>query len=317
MKETLKRDELNLVTLAQEYADEDKARGLLESILWPNGAVCPHCKNHKEKPIYRLQSKPESKVKVRKGVCKCGACRKTFTVTVGTIFEDSHLPISKWLMAIYILCSSKKSISANQLSRMLNITYKAAWFMNHRLRFAMSPDMPLAQLLKGTVEVDETFVGGEGARCSRSRRFTPVVALIERGGNMTTRVVSNVTQHNLGKVLNECVSKEAIVNTDEHGAYRNPLKEYKQHNTVVHSRYEYSRKLADGTSAGINSCESFFSLLKRGVYGAWHHVSREHLPKYANEFAFRWNTRALTDGERTEAAIGLTVGKRLTYRQAV
>lgn len=317
MKETQERDELNLVTLAKEYSDEDAARGLLESILWADGPVCPHCKNHKEKAIYRLQPKPTSTRPARKGVCKCGACRKQFTVTVGTIFEDSHLPISKWLMAIYILCSSKKSISALQLSRMLKITYKSAWFMNHRLRFAVGPDMPLAKLLKGTVEVDETFVGGEGARCSRTRRHTPVVALVERGGNMAARVVSNVTQHNLGRVLNECVSKEATVNTDEHGAYRNPLKAYKRHNTVVHSRYEYSRKLADGTSAGINSCESFFSLLKRGVYGTWHHVSREHLPKYANEFAFRWNTRKMSDGERMESAIGLVTGKRLTYKQAV
>lgn len=138
MKTNEEKDELNLITLAQEYADEDKARGLLESLLWPDGAVCPHCKNHKEKPIYKLQSKEGSKTKVRKGLYKCGACRKPFTVTVGTIFEDSHLPISKWLMAFFIICSSKKSISANQLSRMLKITYKAAWFMAHRLRFSGS-----------------------------------------------------------------------------------------------------------------------------------------------------------------------------------
>jgi transposase-like protein len=317
MKETEEKDELNLVTLAQEYSDEDKARGLLESILWPNGPICPHCQNHKEKAIYKLSSTSNSKVKVRKGVHKCGACRKTFTVTVGTIFEDSHMPISKWLMAIFILCSSKKSISANQLSRMLKITYKAAWFMNHRLRFAMSPEMPLAKLLKGTVEVDETFVGGKGRLCSKYRRQTPVMALVERGGKMATRVVSNVTQKNLGQALHDCVSKSATVNTDEYSAYRKPLKDWAKHNTVVHSRYEYSRRNKDGTVSGINSCESFFSLLKRGVYGSWHHVSREHLQKYADEFAFRWNTRSLTDGERMEAAIGLVTGKRLTYRQAV
>jgi transposase-like protein len=317
MKTNEEKDDLNLITLAQEYADEDKARGLLESLLWPDGAVCPHCKNHKEKPIYKLQSKEGSKTKVRRGLYKCGACRKPFTVTVGTIFEDSHLPISKWLMAFFIICSSKKSISANQLSRMLKVTYKAAWFMAHRLRFAVSPAMPLTKLLKGEVEVDETFVGGKGYRCSRYRRQTPVVALVERGGNMATRVVSNVTQKNLGQALHDCVSKDATVNTDEHTAYRQPLKDWKKHNTVVHSKYEYSRRNPDGTVSGINSCESFFSLLKRGVYGAWHHVSREHLPKYANEFAFRWNTRGQTDGERMETAIGMTTGKRLTYRQAI
>jgi transposase-like protein len=309
------KDELNLVTLAQEYADGDKARGLLESLLWPDGPVCPHCKNHKGKTIYRIRRKEGSKT--RKGVCKCGACRKQFTVTVGTIFEDSHIPISKWLMAIFILCSSKKSISANQLSRMLKTTYKAAWFMAHRLRFAMNPDFPLSKLLKGVVEVDETFVGGKGFRCSRYRRPTPVVALVERGGDMKARVVSNVTQKNIGRVLHGCVRRDATVNTDENLAYRNPLKEWKKHNTVVHSKFEYQRRNADGTVSGVNRCESFFSLLKRGVYGSWHHVSREHLPKYANEFAFRWNTRDLTDGERMETAVGMTAGKRLTYRQAI
>jgi transposase-like protein len=315
MKTTEEKDGLNLVRLAQEYADDDKARGLLESLLWPNGPVCPHCQNHTEKPIYKLEPKADSKSKVRKGVYKCGACRKQFTVTVGTIFEDSHLPISKWLMAFFIICSSKKSISANQLSRMLKITYKAAWFMAHRLRFAVSPEMPLSKLLKGVVEVDETFVGGKGFLCTRGRRHTPVMALVERGGSMQARVVSNVTQKNLGQVLHECVSKDAIVNTDELPAYRKPLKEWAGHSAVVHSRREYSRRNPDGTVSGINHCESFFSLLKRGVYGAWHHVSREHLPKYANEFAFRWNTRGQTDGERMETAIGMVTGKRLTYRQ--
>lgn len=315
MKTNDGRDELNLITLAQEYADEDKSRGLLESLLWPDGAVCPHCKNHKEKAIYRLEIKSGSKI--RKGVHKCGACRKQFTVTVGTIFEDSHLPVSKWLMAIFILCSSKKSISAMQLSRMLNITYKAAWFVNHRLRFAMTPELPLAKLLKGVVEVDETFVGGKGCRKTRYIRQTPVMALIERGGNMHTRVIPNVSQHNVGKVLNEVVSKDAILCTDESTSYKNPGKEFKTHHTVVHSKYEYILKKPDGVEAGVNRCESFFSLLKRGVFGAWHCVSKEHLPKYASEFAFRWNTRALTDGERMETAIGLTSGKRLTYRQVI
>jgi hypothetical protein len=311
------KDELNLIELAQKYSDEDKARELMESLLWPDGPICPHCKNHKEKPVYRLQSKATSKTKVRKGVCKCGACRKQFTVTVGTIFEDSHLPISKWLMALFILCSSKKSISANQLSRMLNVSYKAAWFLNHRLRFAMTPGKPLAQMLKGTVEVDETFVGGKGEHATKHQRKTPVVALVERGGAAHVRVVASVTQHNLGKVLHEVVDKSAVVNTDEHGAYRNPLKLWKAHHRVVHSRFEYHRKNADGSIATTNSAESFFSLLKRGVYGAWHHVSPEHLPKYANEFAFRWSTRGMTDGQRMETAMALTTGKRLTYRQVV
>ena len=308
-------DELNLMTLAREYSDEDKARTLLESLRWPTGAICPHCQNDgNAKAIYKLTPKAESKSAVRKGVHKCGACRKQFTVTVGTIFADSHIKIGTWLMAIFIMCSSKKAVSSLQLSRMLGLTYKSAWFMSHRLRHAMSPNSPLAKLLKGVVEVDETFVGGKGARCSVSRRKTPVVALIERDGKMQTRVVSSVTQKNLGKILHECVSKSAVVNTDEHPAYFNPLKEWKEHQTVVHSKFEYSRKNADGSKSGINTCESYFSLLKRGVYGSWHCVSREHLQKYTNEFAFRWNTRHLTDGARMADAISLVGGKRLMYR---
>lgn len=318
MKETLKeKDELNLVTLAQEYADEDKARGLLESLVWPDGPVCPHCKNHKEKAIYSLHSTESSKVKVRNGLYKCGACRKTFTVRVGTIFEDSHLPISKWLMAIFILCASKKSISALQLSRMLKMTYKAAWFMAHRIRYAMGPEMPLYRLLKGVVEVDETFVGGKGDRATKFSRRTPVMALIEQGGQMRTRVVPCVSQRNIGNALRDCVAQDAEICTDELPAHPKATKNFKAHHTVNHSKFEYILKTPDGISAGTNHCESFFSLLKRGVHGAWHSVSREHLHRYANEFAFRWNTRELTDSERMETAVGMTTGKRLTYRQVI
>jgi transposase-like protein len=311
------KDELNLIELAQKYSDEDKARELMESLLWPNGPVCPHCKNHTEKPIYRLQSKASSKTKVRKGVYKCGACRKQFTVTVGSIFEDSHLPISKWLMALFIICSSKKSISANQLSRMLNVSYKAAWFMAHRMRFAMAPEMPLAKLLKGTVEVDETYVGQRSdVRHSRSSKKS-VVALIQRDGEMRTRVVSNITNKNASQMIRECVSKDAILNTDEHRAYKGHFKDFARHDVVNHSKYEYSRKNDDGTKSGINTCESFFGLFKRGIVGSWHHISKEHLAKYANEFEFRWNTRGQTDGERMETLMGTVTGKRLTYREVI
>ena len=317
MKENVEeKDELNLITLAQQYSDEDKARGLLETMLWPNGPVCPHCRNHTEKPIYKLEPKECTKT-VQKGLYKCGACRKKFTVRVGTIFEDSHLPINKWLMAFFILSASKKSISANQLSRMLKITYKASWFMAHRIRFAMGQEMPLYRLLKGVVEADETFVGGKGDRSTKLSRQTPVMALIEQDGQMRTRVLPNVSQKNIGNALRDCVSKDAVLCTDEHLGYRGPGKQFKAHHTVVHSKNEYIIKTRDGISAGTNRCESFFSLLKRGVHGAWHSVSREHLHRYANEFAFRWNTRGLTDGKRMETAIGLTTGKRLTYRQVI
>lgn len=302
------------MTLAKNYSDEDKARELLERMRWPNGVICPHCQCD---DVYKLTPKANSKAAVRKGVYCCAACRKQFTVTVGTVFEGSHIPISKWVMAMFLVCSSKKSTSAHQLHRQLGLTYKTAWFMAHRIRYAMMPNTALEKKLTGVVEVDETFVGGKGDRKTTNKRKTPVVALVERGGKMRAQGVSNVTQKNLGKVLNECVSKDAVVNTDEHPAYVGPLKEYAKHDTVVHSKFEYSRKNEDGTKAGINSCESYFSLLKRGVFGAWHHVSREHLPKYADEFAFRWNHRKTTDGERMEKFVPMTEGKRLTYRQTI
>jgi len=309
------KEELTLKLLAKEYADESKARGLLEGMLWPEGPVCPHCKNHHEKPIYKLQSGKTSKSPARQGVYKCGACRKQFTVTVGTIFEGSHIPISTWLMAIFILCSSKKSVSSKQLERMLGVTYKTAWFMSHRLRYAMMENHKSAPKLSGTVEVDETFVGGVGDVRTMNLRHTPVVALVQRDGPARVQVIASVNQHNLGKALNHYVDKSAVVNTDEHPGYKNPLKNWKAHHAVNHSKVEYHRENKDGSIATTNSAESFFSLLKRGVYGAWHHVSPEHLPKYANEFAFRWSHRRVTDGKRMEQFLPLVTGKRLMYRK--
>jgi transposase-like protein len=314
MKENEQKDDLNLVTLAQQYSDEGKARELLESLLWPDGPICPHCKNHKEKAIYRLQPKEGSKT--RKGVCKCGACRKQFTVTVGTVFEDSHISITKWMMAIFIMCSSKKAVSAHQLHRMLGITYKTAWFMAHRIRFAVGDDGKMK--LKGVVEIDETFIGGKSDRKHKMSSKTPVMALIEQGGNMKARVVPNVSFKNLGRVLHEEVQNDAVICSDENQVWQNNIeKSFKAHHTVNHSKYEYILKTPDGIAAGTNHCESFFSLLKRGVHGAWHSVSREHLHRYVGEFAFRWNTRKLTDGDRMEMATGLTTGKRLTYKQVI
>jgi transposase-like protein len=308
-------DDLNLIKLAQEYSDEAKARALFESWRWPDGKpICPRCKNDgSTKGNYKITSKEGTKNKVRPGMYCCGACRLPFTATVGTVLEDSHVPISKWTMAIFLICSSKKAISAHQLHRMLGVTYKTAWFMSHRIRFALS-DNPNTKL-NGIVEVDETFVGGKGDRRSKFSRQTPVVALIERDGSMKTRVVPTVSQKNLSQALRDCINTDAVLCTDEHLAYKPEGKKYKAHHTVVHSKNEYIVKKPDGIEAGVNHCESFFALLKRGVHGAWHSVSREHLPKYANEFAFRWNTRKLTDGARMAAAIPMIDGKRLMYRQ--
>jgi transposase-like protein len=309
------KEEFNLINLAQKYANEDTARALLEGMLWPKGPVCPHCKNHTEKPIYKLEADKQSNAPVRKGVYKCGACREQFSVTVGTVFEGSHVSISKWVMAMFILCSAKKSISANQLHRMLGVTYKTAWFMAHRIRFAMTPNHWAEPKLTGTVEVDETFVGPKSdVRRSKSSKLA-VVALVQRDGIARVKVISSVTQKNLGQALHECVEKSAVVNTDEHAAYRNPLKMWKAHHAVNHSKYEYHRKNDDGSVATTNSAESFFSLLKRGIVGSWHHVSHEHLSRYANEFAFRWSHRHTTDGKRMEALVPMIQNKRLMYRR--
>ena len=314
MKTKFDADEINLLTLAKKYSNENKARKLFEAMRWPDGKpICPHCK-HDE--AYTLKSKPGTKNKMRAGLYCCSACRKTFTATVGTVMEDSHLPISKWLMAMFLISSSKKGMSAHQIHRMLKITYKSAWFMCHRIRFVFGDDKN-TKPLSGTVEVDETFVGGKGDIKTSFLRKTPVVVLLERDGRARTRVISNVSQHNLAQCLFECVDKSATVNTDEHPGYKKPLKSFARHDRVNHSRDEYHRKNEDGTISTTNSAESFFSLLKRGVYGAWHHISREHLPKYANEFAFRWSHRKITDAERMAEIIPMLAGKRLLYRQPV
>jgi transposase-like protein len=307
MKTKFDADELNLVSLAKEYSNEKRARKLFEKLRWPGGKpVCPHCGFEE---TYALKSKPDSKTKLRAGVYCCAACRKPFTATVGTVFENSHVAISKILMAIFILCSSKKSISALQLSRMLKTTYRTAWFLAHRIRFAMATDLKTANPLANTVEADETFFP------DHKNRSVTLAVIIERDGQARTRVIPSVTAKNVGKFLNECVRKDAIVNTDEHPAYKLPLKEYKQHDTVNHSRYEYARHNPDGTVSHINTCESWNSLIKRGVFGSWHCISPEHLPKYASEFEYRWNTRKQTDGERMANFLPMIAGRRLMYRQ--
>ncbi|MGH7951629.1 MAG: IS1595 family transposase [Limisphaerales bacterium] len=315
MKTKFDADDLNLISLAKEYSNERKARKLFESLRWPNGKpICPHCKFDE---IYKLVSKKESKTKLRAGVYCCAACRKPFTATVGTAFESSHVPISKILIATFIICSSKKSVSALQLSRMLKTTYRTAWFLAHRCRHAMATDLKTALPLANTVEADETFCDGRNQYGRKDFKKTIVALIVECDGQARTRVIPSVTANNVGKFMRECVLPFATVNTDEHPAYKVALKENEQarHDRVNHSQYEYARHNPDGTVSHVNTCESFFSLLKRGVFGSWHCVSREHLPKYASEFEFRWNTRKESDGERMATFLPLISGKRLMYRQ--
>jgi len=218
--------DINIVELGERLSDNDKARELLESVRWPNGTACPHCGSIK---AYRLEPKPDSKRPGRKGLWKCGDCRKQFTVTVGTIFEGSHIPLNKWVIAIYIICASKKGVSALQLQRMMKpLTYKSAWFMCHRIRHAMTQE-PMTGLLKGTVEVDETYIGGKAKNMHASKRAKlggrgtagkpPIFALIERGGDLRGQVVANVTGENLKGIIRQHVDPSATIMTDEHAAY--------------------------------------------------------------------------------------------------
>lgn len=308
MKTQFDADDLNLISLCNKFNSETKARKLFEKMRWPGGKpICPHCQ-HDE--AYKIKSRKETRCKARPGLYCCSACRKTFTATVGTVLEDSHIPISTWLKAMFILCSAKKSVSAKQLQRMLGVAYKTAWFLGHRLRFAMGTDLKTVQPLANTTEADETYFGPKGLE-----NKTILAAIIERDGQARTRVIPSVTIKNVGKFLYDCVSKDAVVNTDEHAAYKLPLKQWKRHDSVNHSKYEYARHNADGTVSHVNTCESFFSLMKRGVFGSWHSVSREHLPKYASEFEFRWNTRKVSDGKRLMTFVPMIAGKRLMYRR--
>lgn len=320
---------MNLADLAQNFSTEQEAISFLEKTLWPDGPICPHCGLIGE--AFRLQSKATtaSKNKMRLGLWKCSGCRKKFTVKMRTIFEDSHIPLRKWLLAIHLMNASKKGMSSHQLHRQLGITYKSAWFLSHRIRWAMKQG-PFQELLTGTVEADETYVGGKiriGSqavkpgerpqdRKSPVENKAPVLSLVERGGKVRSIHIANVTAKNLKEVIHGNVAPSAHVNTDESGVYRFVGKEYAKHSTVNHAAKEYARREADGTLATTNTVEGYFSLLKRGVYGTFHHVSKEHLHRYLSEFDFRYNARDVDDGERRQLAIKAVVGKRLTYYPA-
>jgi len=307
---------MSLNELLKKYGDDDTARNFLESVRWPNGAICPRC-NSKE--AHKLTAQKDSKRPVRNGVYFCGKCRKQFTVTVGTIMESSHIKLGIWLAAIFLICASKKAISSLQLKRMLGLgSYETAWFMSHRIRHAMD-DSQGGTLLAGIVEIDETYVGGKPRRLTKKKHHgrgfvgkTPVIALVERGGRARTKVIADVSRKTLRSVMRENIHRDSKIMTDDSPLYNMSGLDFKGgHETVVHSRWEYARG-----NAHSNTVESFFALLKRGIYGTFHNVSKEHLHMYANEFAFRWSFRKISDSERMVEAIKMIGGKRLMYRDS-
>lgn len=297
-----------MTTLNIQQASEDEARAFFEAQRWPDGPVCPHCQS---KNVLRLQGKS-----TRPGLLHCRDCRQQFTVKVGTIFEDSHIGLAIWLKAMGLICSSKKGISAHQLHRMMGVTYRTAWFMAHRIRFAMQ-QTGVKRKLKGVVEADETYVGGRprytsrkhGRRPLKMSGHTPVFAMVERDGEVRSGPVARVTANTLKGAIRDNVHKSSTIMTDEFKSYRGIGNDFDgYHHFVKHVDKEYVRG-----NVHINTAESYFALLKRGIHGTFHHLSKKHLHRYCSEFDFRWTTRKTDDASRVKALAGLVQGKRLLY----
>jgi len=306
----------NITFLKVMQMTEEEARIRLESIRWPNNnIICPKCGS--VKGAYKLQG-----ATTKPGTYKCKDCRKKFTVIMGTIFEDTHIPLNKWFIAIFLMNSSKKGMSAHQIHRSLDVTYKTAWFMCHRIRLAMTKG-PLSELLTGTVEADEAYVGGveknkhqykkiKGTQGRSTKTKTPVAVIVERDGNVVAHKVTSTDSATLQGHLKNNVDPSATIVTDEWNGYNGLEKTFTAHEVVNHNLGEFVRG-----AAYTNSAESWIALLKRGVYGTFHHVSEEHLDRYVQEFVFRWDHRNITDGERMTMAASKVTGKRLMYKDLI
>ncbi len=297
------------------FNNEDAARKYFEGVRWPNGPVCPHCGVVDQATELKGKS-------TRPGVYKCRPCAKPFSATVGTVYERSHIPLHKWLLATRLLCSSKKGMSARQLWRMLGFgSYKTAWFMAHRICEGMNDDSHKATGGLGgankAVEADESYLGGK-AKNRAYKAPAPkkaVLSVIERDGRAKSFHVANVTAETVRPLIVTNVNRASILMTDESTIYPRLGREFAAHHTVVHSANEYARL---GSYVGINASENFFSILKRAITGVYYSVSEAHLHRYLAEFDFRYNNRAgfgVDDTERTLRALWGVTGKRLTYNQ--
>lgn len=300
------------VLSAKHFHDERAAYRFVEAHVWPDGPVCPHCGCFGR--IYDLKGKS-----TRMGVRKCGDCRKPFTVKVGTIFEGSNLKLHLWLQAIYLMVSSKKGISANQLARTLDVTVKTGWFVGHRIREAMRDgDLAPFGVEGGAVEVDETFIGREpGKPVQRAYHHKmKVLALVDReSGRARSMVVDDLKPATIAPILRENMAREARLMTDEAGHYLHIGREFSAHGVVRHGREEYVNP--EDRTIHTNTIEGYFSVFKRGMKGVYQHCSKRHLHRYLAEYDFRYNNRValgVDDVARTSRALSGIVGKRLKYR---
>ncbi len=271
----LKEQEINLVSLIENYHSEESCRARMEELRWPKGVDCPRCDS---KSIARMEDRHQY---------QCRSCRYQFSVTAGTIFHDTHLPLWKWFLATYLIVESKKGISANQLKRTIGVSYKTAWYLSHRIRAALKEVD--AQLLKGIVEVDETFIGGhmEGQGRGYKGNKTVVVGAMQRGGNICLQVVRGTDRETLhGFIRENTAGNTEAIYTDEWPAYRGIADEDTKHEAVKHREKEWSRG-----EVHTNSIENVWSLLKRSIIGSYHQVSAKHLDAYLDELEFRFNNR--------------------------
>lgn len=297
---------------APQFRDEQAAYDYVEAILWPHGPACPHCGNSAQDRITKLQGKS-----TRIGTRKCKECRKPFTVKIGTIFEDSKAPMTHWLQAIYLMCSSKKGISTRQLQRMLGGSMRTAWHMGHRIRLAMAPSVDAGQLGgEGvTVEADETYLSKspktrKPADLPLNAKPAPqVFALVERGGNIRSMYLDDKNVR--GAVAKHLYDDSRLV-TDGASVYKTVMPFAHQHESVDHSKHEWARG-----DVHTNTLEGFFSIFKRGLVGVYQRMDRKHLDRYLAEFDFRQNTRTklgINDTQRMDIAVAGAKGKRLTYK---